>query len=544
MYHYDIGIGSAIPPLEDVEIMVVDCVYLACSQPCAASGRRLGHTGAATSGSASNATAATNCAPVSTGRRLAHGSPRLASAPPTWLPDPTAPNTDFCDLTTMISPLGSRKVVGLMWYNGIWLICSIVPKSYAPIVAAKQAGLSGLILIIPCCATAPETALGMVPQFNGGNPVPDMPFLITSDIPMDMLPSWTRRSRDKFNLLEAIKLVIACNPAAVGSNMSLLPSECAGNYQYMFATLRADLDGVNLNSPGAIFLYILVGMLFVGQTLYSLYFWLTLRKRMKVFQQCILLVEGVLCGGLRAFRQFAFPTCAFITGNVSFDSAWFRDAGGSLESSLSVGATFMTVTVYVKLLLSGCGIHLSDKVAKLSDIVFGFVSFSLVGVLTFLSILYPFQPWIKNDLQFLNGLGNDGLKRVTYLPGFILNTVFTGAFVILSVLSLYQMFVVARKGSSNSVIAVIKKIFKYVLMQIFGLALAVTATGLRSNFTVDRYYSLPGYGMYWIQLQFQSWGNLIAGWGVVLMIVSTTASSSTSSSSSSSSSSSASSSSF
>jgi len=143
--HINLGIGNQVQPMTNVEVWPVDCVYLQCT-PCP-SGRRLGHGGASSSCFSSGGN----------GRMLGHGGGAAAvTAPVGWFPDPTANNTDFCDLRTMIgvsvgtgtssgrmlghgAPApGSRRVVGYIFFGGWFLTCALIPRTNQAFVHAKK----------------------------------------------------------------------------------------------------------------------------------------------------------------------------------------------------------------------------------------------------------------------------------------------------------------------------------------------------------------------------------------------------------------------
>jgi len=501
--------------LIEVEVLPVDCVFLKCAPAPSCPGRLLGHGGGC-SGRQLERTQ------MVAGRNLGHGASGAVTAPAGWRPDASAPATDYCDLRTMVGSLGSRQVVGLVEFGGWYTTCCLVPKTFAPFTYAKSAGLIALMMTT---VVDPIMAIGHVPYMHGGNPIPDIPFVTTSLRPQNFLPSWSNRSEDTANKVDAQSLLIAC---CATCNLSA-NANCGGAVQTMFANISADDDGQNLVSPGATFLYVIVGIGFVVQVLFVFYLEFKRCKQFQPLGHVVLVVEGLMCGGLRAYRQFENPSSGAITEDVSFQGMWFLDAGGSLESSLSVAATFLTITVYVKLILSAMGCRLSTKGGKALDFIMVVIGVLLCGALIFFSILFPFQPWLKDDLEFMNSLTNSELRKLTYEPGFVINTVFAGIFIVASVFALVMLAKVARKGSSSSIFATLKRLLKYILLQIVGLIMVVVATGLRSNYSVAWYYSLPDYGMYWCQLQLQSFGNLLASWGAIMTIACSSSSSSSSS---------------
>jgi len=209
--HMNLGAGANFPPLIDAEAWMMDCIYLKCLPPCP-TGRRLGHGGPACGRRLSHTLDRVS------GRGLGHGGAAALTAPGAWLPDPSANNTDFCDFRTMISPL-SKQVVGLMFFNGWWMNCLLIPKTVQPLVWARDSGLSGLIFLNPAATTDPVMGMGMVPVSDFQNPVPDFPFLTASDQPQSMLPSSYQRSRDNASMIGAIGRVIQCSPQAVGGSL-------------------------------------------------------------------------------------------------------------------------------------------------------------------------------------------------------------------------------------------------------------------------------------------------------------------------------------
>jgi len=531
--HRDYGAGSSFTNnLTNVELWMVDCVYLKCGPipSCPATGRRLGH----------------EC-----GRQLGHGGASAVTAPLGWYPDPTVNTSlmDFCDLRSMVKLLpGSgigrqlghqppsnvgKRAVGVVFHSGFMQTCTYVARTYDPVVRAKEAGLLGLLILT---VTDPVMVAGHVPIMGYGNPVPDFPILTAASTnTASQYASWSARSRDTADMISFISILLNCNSQTTSPPRNLT-ANCAGNVQTLYADLIPEDDNQNLNSGGAVFLYVIVGIGFVFQVLLVVYLEVKHCKRYSLLQQSVLLVEGFVCAVLRAYRQFVFPTAGGMTNDVSYPGMWFLDAGGSLESSLSTGTTFLTISLYVKMLFAAAGCPLAGRKLIVFDAMMLITSFLLMVALIFLSVLYPFQPWLiqSSAWSFLNNLGNSGLKAVSYRPAFYLNIIFAAAYIICAMLSLLMLFRVAKRGQSTKIMGTIRKLLKYILAQVVGLTLVVVAVGIRVNWTLKFYYSVPYYGVYWIQLQFQGWGNLLSSWGALMTVVLSTPSSSSSSSSSSS----------
>jgi len=492
--HRTIGLYD-FPPLVEVQNWPVDCVYLKC-QP--ASGRRA----------------------------LGHGSLAAVSAVPGWLPDPRAPSNDFCDLRTMlVKPLHpTESVVGMVFWGGWWLQCCLIPKTMEPLKWARDSGLVGLVSATACCSTDALMSTGNVPVMGAGNPIPDFPFLQTTDAPMNFLPSWSVRSSDNASIVGATLLATRCNAQVCTNGVCALAS-CGNKTQIVYATITSDgQDGLTVDNTLARFLNAIVGIGLILQILYVIYVEVKRWKSFSPLHHFVLVVEGMVCAGFRAYRQFKGPTSGAIAGDVSLPGMWYLDSAGSLEASLSVATTFMTITVFLKVLLASLGCPLSKQKSCILDIVVATTAVLLAATLTFFSILYPFQPWLS--FPWLKGLGNKGLKDLTYQPGFVINIVFASVYILAAIPTLFQMLSVARKGNSNAVQKTVRRLFKYIALQVVGLIMVTTAIGLRSNFTMVFYYSMANYGMFWIQIQFQGWGNLLASWGAIMTITSSSSSSS------------------
>jgi len=527
--HRSYGAGmSPVTNLTNVEMWVVDCVYLKCAPmpACPSSGRRLGHGG--------------GC------RRLGHGGGSAVTAPAGWVPDPSANATlaDFCDLRTMVNfppvsgrrlghgganPNAGRRVVGMVFHSGFLQTCVFVPRTAQPLIWAKESGLLGLLFLT---VTDPVMMSGHVhSMIDGGNPVPDFPVLVatSTNVASSYTSSYTRSS-DSADLIALITIVLTCNAQTTSPARNLSLPACDGSTQTMYADLYPELDDLNVTSSAAVFLYYVVGIGFLIQIVFVVYVALSRRKQLSLVQHSVLITEGFVCAALRTYRQIKFPTAGGFTANVSYLGMWFLDAGGSLESSLSAATTFMTIAVYVKLLFAAGGCALSAKKSKIVDVLVLLVSFLLGVTLTFLSILYPFQPWLVSSWSWLSNLGNQNLKKISYQPAFVLNIIFASMFIACSFAAIVMMARVARTGGSSKIMSTVKKVLKYILMQVVGLVLVVVSIGMRANWTLAWYYSLPNYTMYWIQFQFQGWGNLLSSWGAVMTIVHSSSSSSSSSS--------------
>jgi len=395
--HRNYGAGmSPATNLTNVEVWVVDCVYLKCAPmpACPPSGRRLGHGGC--------------------GRRLGHGGGSAVTAPAGWVPDPSANASlaDYCDLRTMVNfpsasgrrlghgggnPNAGKRVVGIVFNSGFLQTCMYVPRTYKPIIWAKESGLVGLLFLT---VTDPVMVSGHVPIIDGGNPVPDFPLLVgaTTNVASSYSASYSRSS-DSADMISLITILLTCNGQTTSPPINLSLSTCGGTTQTMYADLFTELDDLNVTSTAAKFLYYIVGIGFLAQIIFVVFAATTRRKEFSCLQHCVLIVEGFVCAGLRAFRQFKFPTAGGMTANVSYPGMWFLDAGGSLESSLSASTTFMTISVYVKLLFAAGSCALSSKKSKLVDIVVLTFSFLLGVALIFFECSVSISTMVSNVME-------------------------------------------------------------------------------------------------------------------------------------------------
>jgi len=495
----------------------MDCIYLKCT---AVGRRKLGH--------------GPSCSPA--GRQLAdherqlgHGGAATLSAPAGWLPDPTAPSTDFCDMRTMITnaTTASTPMAGFFWYTGWYITCLLLPRTLAPYSYIVESGLQAIVMMI-AEGIDPIAARGFVPIMYQSNPIPALPYLhgfegpclvsgclsrgATSDY-----PSWSIRSKDNVSLLTLIQFPLACSTSPC-SNLSA--STCQGSVQKVMATLVPENDGEDLSGPGAQFLYVVVGLGFVAQIIFV---FVTLAKRKKSYtclHTFVMIAEGVVCGGLRAYRQFENPTFGGATGNVSSgEGMWLLDANASLEGSLSLSTTLMTLAVYIKVVLSAMGFRLSKRVDRSVDAVVGLVAILLFGVLAFFSLIYPFQPWLKSEWEFVNGIGNAKLKEISGEPPFIINIFLLCAFVVVTFFALYLLIMKAKMAQSSSIMTTVKRLFKYIALQVVGMIFVVVSLKLRADYTTKLYYSWAPYAGYWMQFQFQAFGtNLLKKRGYLLQL--------------------------
>lgn len=400
-------------------------------------------------------------------------------------------------MRTMVSnaTITNNPVAALLWYTGWYITCSLLPRTTDPFRYVAEAGLKALVLSFPAGVDG-LVGTGFVPAMYQANPIPGIPYLTIMDNPCVVsgclsrgtfadYPSWSVRSRDNTSLLTLLAFPLACSSCA---NLSI--STCQGTVQKIVATLTADSDSQDLTSTGAVFLYAIVGIGFLFQMVFVVYTMAKRRQSYTCLHIFVLFAEGFVCGGLRAFRQFAFPTFGGLTGNVSSgEGMWLLDANASLEGSLSLATTLMTVAVYIKVVLASTGLHLSKKNDRLLDLVVGILSILMFAALCFLSVIYPFQPWLQADWAFVRGIGNAKLKEISGQPPFIINIILLCAYVLVTFAAMGLLVQKAKVANSTAIMGAVKRLLKYIVLQIVGMAMVVASLGLRADYTLELYYS-------------------------------------------------------
>jgi len=464
--------------------MVVDCITFACTgAPAASSGRR----------------------------ELGHGGGSAVAAPAGWRPDPSMPyvsgNDNFCDMTKLVNPatIAGGDYLAMVAY--IWVItCSFIPRTSEPFTKFTPLGFKGLIWVNPC---QPKGCLisayaNMVAQSWSSNPDPALPICISANgdanNPTGFVPGYNAPADE-----DTVQNFIVRQWASPGMEVWV---ECTeGSTPNVRVARSASFKAIFV-------IYGVFHLLLVGITTVSVY------RRYKSKMLCswttfVSIVEGIISSCIRAWRCFTGEY--FYNANTTIDNGnWFLT---SAETPFSIATTFVTAMVWLKLI---CLSSKSSTVSKAFNFVTGFGALVVFSIGISFGMIYPFQPWLS--LNFSSG---QQVRDLATLPVVYTNMALVAVFTILSATALGKMLLASKRTSSSSISNAVRKMLKYIALQVVGLVLQIVSFYQTNEYTNILDSVNPDYFIWYI-CHLRELGGLFAGYGQVLALLTSSSSSSTS----------------
>jgi len=350
------------------KVMLIDCISLKCTG--SASGRQLGHSGAVS----------------------------IGTAQPGWLPDPAAPATDYCDISTMVtSAVTSAEdliaTVGYLW----WFQCVILKRSGSSVATFQSAGFKGLTVFLGTLMVQNHAVGGRVGE---SNPAPDFPIVFVHQ--KKFYGAAQCNLRKALSPIDSSTANDACNPGAVAwwwtperADDGALLTELWLQFNKapsaeIHITMTSDPNPFRdaMMAPGNQFLFVSYGILTVVLMLYSFYSIWQLRSILfaKRWTIAVIVLEGIIAGAIRAWRHFSSPILYKEMGSVDV-SAWLLHHS---DTPFSTASTWITAATWLRILY---GRTLSQKAEKCFDVVNLFIVFVILVGLIILSLIFPYNPW-------------------------------------------------------------------------------------------------------------------------------------------------------
>lgn len=282
------------------KMLLVDCVTYQCrsapppaAPPCPpmapVAARRLGHEAAVTPAGCE--------ARRRRSRHLGHGG-SAPTVPAGWLPDDSLPlSTDFCNITTVITPALVQSEPHLAVFSYTWyVLCLVVPRSSAPLKTFADLGFVGILHLVPCVqlGCGPAVYLSIIAKLFDGNPIPALPVIIASSgyvgITEMILKNYESSEKNDEVSITTEMLKMLTTP---------------GMTLHVEATDDKALYYDTANSAGYVFSYRLYGALHMLLLCASIY--LTKKQGSCSWSTYVLVLEGVVGSSLRGFRCFVGP---------------------------------------------------------------------------------------------------------------------------------------------------------------------------------------------------------------------------------------------
>jgi len=482
------------------------------------------------------------CTPKTGGRRLIHGGGSPITAPAGWYPDPSMPNTDFCDLTTMFSKAKITQAIST--HGGIWAVTTIAwigtcitgPRSNAAYLSIPAAGFPAILIGVPG-----SVATSFQAYYHASNPLP------TTKVCWGYLPNGTSSESALGRELTILMYGLNIGATTVGYapytqfnlNIPFLtskgpyageatwaipnlthsgpPSFYPANFSiYVRCTNDDDVDYAYMMSFGNIFSWRFAAALQLIVVFWSIVQLVLLGKKGKLctWPAFVMLMEGMLASVFRAWRNIDILPYLW-TGNFDVPVSHWLMRGAEMPWSNS--STFATVYVWARIVFF-------RGTSKTADIVAFAFCLCLLGIFLWLGLMYGIQNWTKFPP---NSTPQQVLDFSVY-PGAILTAAFAFAFVIISLVAIAKLAMLSKV--SASVKATLRFMLPWILVQVVGLVLLITANFVEIAYHFTGPLLRPEPKMTNFAFHALAWGGFLTSFGQVGALSKGSSSSSSSSS--------------